>query len=309
MAMNKHQQLELLHINRQQLQQNNAYGFEFLQEMNQSLADQTDEEVQLSLQFNNSLMQFYFHSNYQKAIEISLAALNKYPHSIYHANTAQHNSFIGVCYTFLAEYNAAEEYLNKALHLAETVQEEKPFLVTTILQSLFENNLYRKGNPEQAVAYLNRALHILEQHPDPIRTSGCLMQLGTFYFEQQNFDTALDYFGKAATGYEENYDLQNMAILYCNTGRCYYHQHQLDEAEKNLLKALNLCFKAATPDNTGLCNYHLGQLYQAKKDWQTAHRYTQTSTAIFETTGNQIELRTTEKLLKEIEEQLQNSKQ
>jgi len=298
--MTKEYILELLATNRQQIQENSYYGLEFLEQQNKQLANETDEEVQLNLQFNNSLAQFYFHSNFRKSIEIALTVLNKYPGSTYYAAVGQLYSFTGACHTFINEFEKAEEYLTKALEYADKVIEEKPLLKVAVLQSLFENSFHGKQDPEKAVAFLKQALAVLIEHPEPARLCGCLLQLGLHYLEQADYATALSYLNRAEAGYEQNINLQNMAIVLCSTGRCYYKQGKLDLAEKSMLKALTICHKAATPDNTAFCNFHLAEVYVAQKNWLKALDHAQNSQVIFEEIDNQIQLQEVNKLLIEI---------
>lgn len=306
-AMTKENILEILLINRQQIQENSYYGLDFLEEQNKELANETDEEIQLVLQFNNSLAQFYFHSNYQKALEICVTAINRYPNSAYTAALAHHHSFAGVCHTFLAQYDKAEEYLNKALDLAEKVRAEKPNLVVAVLQSLFENSYYRKDAPEKSVSYLKKVLAVLIENHDTERLCGCQLQLGQHYYGQGDYVTALSYFNSAAIGFEDIMHLQNMAISYNHIGMCYLKMGQPDRAETALQKALSICFKAATPDNTARCKYNLAQVYVAKKDWIKALDFAQNSISIFEDTGNRVEKDEVEQLLSRIADQLQQA--
>jgi tetratricopeptide (TPR) repeat protein len=305
--MTKENLLEILLINRQQIQENSYYGLDFLEEQNKELANETDEEIQLVLQFNNSLAQFYFHSNYQKALEICVTVINRYPDSSYTVALAQHHSFAGVCHTFLAQYDKAEVYLNKALELAEKVRDEKPNLVVSVLQSLFENSFYRKDAPEKSVSYLKKALAVLIENHDAERMCGCQLQLGEHYYGQGDYVTALSYFNSASTGFEDIMHLQNMAIAFSNIGMCYLKMGQLDRAEAPLQRALSICFKAATPDNTARCKFNLAQVYAARKDWIKALDFAQNSLSIFEDTGNRVEKEEVEQLLSRIAEQLQQA--
>ena len=174
-----------------------------------------------------------------------------------------------------------------------------------MLQSLFENSFYRKDNPEHAVTYLKQALAVLIDNHEPMRMYGCLLQLGSHYYEQGDYTQALSYYQRAAEGFEEAMHLQNLAIANSSIGLCYYMQGKLQEAEKQLLKALTLCQKAATPDNTAHCNYNLARVYVAQKNWLNALQRARVSQAVFMETNNQALLNDVNQLLVTIGKHLQ----
>ena len=299
--MTTSQILELLKTNREYLQKNSDFALNDLHDLSLQYSNHADEEVQLSLAFNQSLAQIHFYSQYAKAIENSLQAIEKYKESEHVSLLERHHWVTGHAYAHIGEHAHAENYLSQALQLLEDFSPVPYAQKTNVLYSLAINNHYRGGEAKVSTAYLQQILAMPETASVPTRKASSLNGIGTFCVQAGNYEEALEYYISALKIYEDDYDLQNMAACYSNLGGCYLRLIDLEKAEPYLNKALELRIKVGTPEHLAISYFNLAELSKAKKQFPLALENLNKSREILVRLNNQASLKQADELLQEIE--------
>lgn len=298
--MNTSQILDLLKTNREYLQRNSDFALNDLHDLTAQYANHSDEEVQLSLAFNQSLAQIHFYSQYAKAIENSLQVIEKFKESKNLSLLERHHWVTGHAYAHIGEHRHAENYLLLALQLLENFSPVPYAQKTNVLYSLAINNHYSGGDAKVSVGYLQQILEMPETATVPTRKASSLNGLGTFCMQAGNFEEARGYYLSALKIYEDDYDLLNMAACYSNLGGCYLKLLDLEKAEIHLYKALELRIKVGTPEHLAISYFNLAELNRQQKKYVVAIDYLNKSREILIRINNQTSLKKTDEQLLEI---------
>lgn len=298
--MNTSQILDLLKTNREYLQRNSDFALNDLHDLCLRYANHTDEEVQLSLAFNQSLAQIHFYSQYAKAIENSLQIIEKFKDSKNLSLLERHHWVTGHAYAHIGEHTQAENYLLRALQLLESFSPVPYAQKTNVLYSLAINNHYGGGNAKISIEYLQQILEMPETATVPSRKASSLNGIGNFCMQADNYDEARSYFLSALKIYEEDYDLLNMAACYSNLGGCYLKMVNLEMAETNLNKALDLRIKVGTPEHLAISYFNMAELNKLKKQYSLALDHLNKSRAILLRLDNHASIKQADELLNEI---------
>lgn len=305
--MNTTQLLKLLVTNRELIVRNNAHAEEHLHMLAEDFAHIKDEEVLLALELNRSLAEKHLHSNYKKAIEISLKAIDTFKGSPHTFFIARHYWVVGHSYIQLGQHDEAEVNLNKSLQTVMDDEDSMTTIKTDALIALAMNEEFRNGfsGSPKAAEYIKQGLELLKDERFAIRRAGCLMGLGNVVINAGNNEEALQIYMQAAEIYEGVFDLVNMAAVYSNIGTCYIQRHQFDKAEEYLTKSLDLRVKLGAPDETSISYYNLAVVYKETNRLADARDLLLKSKEILLKTGNKPHLKKTNAQLKEVESLLQ----
>ncbi len=298
--MTSSQILELLKTNREYLQRNSDFALNDLHDLALQYSNHADEEVQLSLAFNQGLAQIHFYSQYAKAIENSLQAIEKFKASNHTSLIERHHWLAGHAYAHIGEHIHAENYLLQALQLLEDFSPVPYAQKTNVLYSLAINNHYRGGDSKISVAYLQQILEMPETESVPTRKASSLNGIGMFCVQAGNYEKALTYYLPALKISEDDYDLLNMAACYSNLGGSYLRLMNLEKAEGYLNKALDLRIKVGTPEHLAISYFNLAELNRQKKKYPLALDYLNKSREILVRIDNQASLKQADELLQEI---------
>lgn len=136
--MTKRDKLKILEINRQDIQRNIEYARRFLKDFELAHQKETNADVQLSLQLNKSLAEFYSHADYDACIHISSLALERYGATGDPYFVITHLNILGGAYTILKQYPEAESYFSQAIALASN-EPSYAHLLVNIYQQMTEN--------------------------------------------------------------------------------------------------------------------------------------------------------------------------
>ncbi|MBC7862981.1 MAG: tetratricopeptide repeat protein [Bacteroidia bacterium] len=169
---------------------------------------------------------------------------------------------IGIVYQNEGDQKSAIDYLLKSLKMSEEIG----------LKKLYANNLANIGNVyrklrinKKALAYFERALKINEEMNDQVAFSKNLGNLGNIYLEEGNYPEALRYYKKALIIGEKLGDKDAIATDLGNIGLLYTKTGKLNEAEESLLKALAISNEIKAIDLVEGHELCLSELYKAMK--------------------------------------------
>ena len=297
--MTKRDKLKLLEINRQDIQRNIEYARRFLRDFDQANQKETNADVQLSLQLNRSLAEFYSHANYNACIDISSAALERYGATGDPYFVITHLNILGGAYTTLKQYQEAEAYFSKAIALASN-EPSYAHLLVNIYQQITENCLQQEGAMDKALEYTDKSLELLNEYPKPILLYRVFLQRGNIYSDQGRYEIAVDYYDKALAGFAEDYELFLMATTYIAMGRCHLKNNAVGLAKMNLLEGLKLGEKAGHPENTVWNNIYLAEVYQRENNIKEATNHANVARHIAESIKNVSLIAEADKILGEV---------
>ncbi|HLP53123.1 MAG TPA: tetratricopeptide repeat protein [Chitinophagales bacterium] len=284
--MDARQLVKQIRDNRELLVRNNQLAFEHFQMLKQNYVHLINEEVALNFALSEALYAQQARSDYRQAIDISLAALDKYKTSVFKNLVAMHMRNIGHSYAHLGEFALAEMYLVEAL---DNLDESEPNYKSN--KALILNNLamtceFKAAGHEKAIDYLNQAIELLAGDNDRVKRANCLMGLGNIYNTMNNLPEALDKYRQAAGVLEGNYSLADMASAYNNMGNCYLKMQELELAESYHQKAFDLRMKLGTPYPIGVSYFNLGMVHKTRGRLEQAGEYLNRACKMIEELGD-----------------------
>jgi tetratricopeptide (TPR) repeat protein len=283
--MNSEQLLKQVFINRELILQQSANAHEHLEMLQREYAHLIKGEVAITLEMNKALSELYFNSDYAKAMEISIAAIERFKNSPYHTPLAFHMKMVSTCHMHLGENDLAERYLLEAL---ETLSPDDKDYITNradMFYSLAQAEEAKDRKSPKMADYLLQALSLLSADTDSVRKANCLLGLGNYYINIENPKEALRHFEEAVIAFEKRYLLQHMSNCYSNMGTCYLMLQDFENAEKYMQKALDLRVKSGSPDNLAISYSNFGRLYKSLHQLDKAEEFVAKSQSIAEEIG------------------------
>ena len=281
--------LEMIASNREFLMQNSGIALDNLKALHRNFDSETDEACIMSLSLNDSIVMMRFHSDFEKSIQLSQSILAKYPDSPHPYFTAFHLKIIGRCMAWISEFENAENTLLSALKACNQVadQNDKLKLKVDILHDLAMANEKAQKDPQKSIGYLETALELFEGSSLEISKGICLMGLGILKFNIDHNEEALKYHKQEEQKFENNYSYPNLASAFNNLALCYNKSGQNEEAEKYLLRALDMRMTLGNKDEVSECYFNLGFFYdlmgrsdEAMSAMQSSYDYAIESTNI-----------------------------
>lgn len=140
----------------------------------------------------------------------------------------------GIFFEFLAEYDKALQYYNKALSIEENTLDEKNSMLV-ITHSNIGMVYLRQGNYDKAMEHCEKANTILksiqgETQPHVVAT--LYNNIGSIFQKQGNYNKAIEYFDKALTIWRSTLDTYDpvLATPYNNIGSIYEDQGDYNKA-------------------------------------------------------------------------------
>ena len=263
----------------------NQLALKQLETLQRDFTHLINEEIALNIAFNISLWELYFSSNYSKAIDNSMATLDRFKNSDNKYMLAMHLKMAGHCYAHTGEADLAERYLLEALETLST-DPEYCAIRADILHELAMTTEYRDATSEQIKDYLLSAIELLYGEKHKVRKANCLMGLGNYYNNINEMLLALEYYKQAAETFEQKNVVSNMGNCYSNMGSCYLKLRDYAEAQKYLDKALELRLQSGSPEQLGISWFNLGVLYKERREFALADEMLLKALHIVEQLGN-----------------------
>lgn len=174
---------------------------------------------------------------------------------------------MGLIYDSRREYEIADTYIQKALHLAKKNESDKQ--VARILNNLGGLDLNR-GNYAEALQYYYDALALSELLKDKPMMSMVYNNLANVFYFRKDLDNAVVFYRKAMAIDQELNDSLGILIGFNNLGELYLSMGNYPLALENLTMA-NLLSKRLQNKEVGLASLvSLGQLFFEQKDYVKA---------------------------------------
>lgn len=189
------------------------------------------------------------------------------------------------------KFAEALEAFDQALHIRREIEDLVGVAVTL-------NNLGTIAQDQQdfprALSIFNEALAVAKQVGDTTRVALVLINLGELHYRMGNLDQAIDVLKQAESSYEELGDKLALAETHRGLGKAYLLQKDLLKAREHISRAVDLFAEVRSKVHLGGALRTLGEI-TAAGGWGSSHtrsarEYFARAVAIFEQTGNEVEL-------------------
>lgn len=128
------------------------------------------------------------------------------------------------------------------------------------------------GNKVKAIEASYKALSIYEQLNKQPEIAHCMLQIGEFYYEDENYPEAINFMERSIAKFDSLGKLQTVAFAAINLGEAYRLNGALNKAIASFMKALALV--ESLTDNQeivlGYAKGNLGMAFSKKADYQDA---------------------------------------
>lgn len=149
---------------------------------------------------------------------------------------------------------------------------------------------YRNINREKALEYGQRALDLGNRTGYAKGVAQAYNDMGIIYYDQEDFDKAVDAYRKAYTIRQQHKDVRGMAALHNKIGIIYQKTGDFDKALAEQQQALTLFEKAGYEMGISYSLNNIGIVHQNMGNYEEALRYQERSIAIKEKIGDRFGL-------------------
>lgn len=213
---------------------------------------------------------YSFKGNLAKSGESMEASLEYFTQS-------NNNRGILNCYNSLAyiheqnkDYNKAYEYINKAINLAEVIQDSAA--MAEYYNSL--GNIYiDQALITQALDVYFKALRLWESIDDSLGMAIAYGSIGNMYLYQNEFDKALDYFQRKVSISRNANQHWEVSKTYNSIATTYNSKGEQDSALYYFKSALQLNYQMNYNPGIARSFYNLSKTYFLGKEFDTARNY------------------------------------
>ena len=248
-----------------------------------------EHDNEVAVDFYYSLAsQFYFISNYDKAIEYYEKSLDIGLKKNDLQNSSVENSFnqLGSIYNDKGEFDKAIEYYQKSLTIKlNTFGNQHPN--TAISFNNLGDAWYKKEHFKVAIEFLEKSLVIDLKtfgywHPS---TAVTFNNMGNVLSDKKEYDKAIEYYQKSLTIKLNTFGNQHLstAITYNNLSDAYIEKKEYDKAIEFIEKSLTIDLKLLGDQHpsSAISYFNLGSCYEGKKQYYKSKKYYQKAYEIF----------------------------
>jgi tetratricopeptide (TPR) repeat protein len=148
---------------------------------------------------------------------------------------------LGIFNTSKGKFYKAEEYLIKAIELAE-----KAGFITELASSyrIIAGVYYERGNLSKAINYVYKALGLYEKDGDYEGIASCYNNIGLLYKRDRKYSKAIANYYKGLNLVEEHQLQNNKISFYTNLGISYRYLNKTDSSYYFQKKAITECIRA-----------------------------------------------------------------
>jgi CHAT domain-containing protein len=147
---------------------------------------------------------------------------------------------IGMCLIYLEEPNEALHHWNKALQIAEEVEDVVNQIdLVNKLGALFEQH----GEPHRAIACLNKLLQIHAEQGDKDSELAVLGSLASISYETEDYEMAVKHYEEILERAEALGDRELIGKVYSNLGTAHQELENVEEAQNYYQKSLDIALE------------------------------------------------------------------
>ncbi len=182
--------------------------------------------------------------------------------------------------------NISESYKYGNLALDEVEKINDSLQKAKVLKSMAISS-YIDGKYNIAIEFTYKALNIFSQLADKEGVAACYNNIGLFYEEKGEADSALKYYKKSFYYEKLRGDKLGMAYSYLTIGNAFYYKDELINALDNYFKGLKLMQEINNDDGIARFYNVIGVIYEDSKKYEKALEYYSKAEEIFIKQGNE----------------------
>lgn len=293
--------VKLITENRSMIQRHMQDAVQNLDLLKRDCLEINDDLLDLNLLLNAALVETCFHSRYDKALKISLKALEDFQQCRGSNAFSWHYRIAGECYIMLDHFEDAMHCLKQALLEVNEAEEDASLLKIESLLMLAMNNENKDIPGDESVELMSEAIALAEKSSYKSRLAGCHMGMGNVLQNRGRFKEALHYFELSAREFEKEYDLRDMAAAYSNIGTSYIGMQNFEKAEEYLLKSVELRRQFSSPDQLSISYHNLAIVYKEIGDLKRSREMLVLCRDILHAHGNKAFLESTHRMIEDLE--------
>ncbi len=189
---------------------------------------------------------------------------------------------IGVRYLGQSDYTAAEEYLVKALQLAQKQNNKRGIAWTkSYLGQLYEY----KGDYAQALSYYEQGLKLTEEIGDTLGAAHAYGNVGLIQWHLGQYDEAIESHRKSLDLFDNIHNIMGKARAYSNLGEIYEDLGNYPKALENYIAALKIAEEKKFKLGIAISYGNIGTIYGYQKNYNEAIKNYEFSLRTYEEIG------------------------
>jgi transcriptional regulator with GAF, ATPase, and Fis domain/Flp pilus assembly protein TadD len=214
---------------------------------------------------------FFYLSDYDNALEEYMKSYRNYDLAQNELGVAESMNGIGSVYYAIDENKKAIQYLSRSLESCEILKNEG--LKQKVLDGLGKAHKHL-GDYAKALEYLNQCIGLIETTNGSSHVKAhALNNIGDVYYKNNDFSQALSFFEKSFALRKDTGFLTGQAESLNNIAKTYIAQRKYDQAEIQLLQALQIAKRTKSMEVESEAYRLLGELAENKRDFKTALTY------------------------------------
>ena len=176
---------------------------------------------------------------------------------------------------YIADYDSAMEYFQRAMHNSSELSEDKTSLKIKAINSI-AGTYYILAEYDKTIQLNNTALDICRKNYGEVHANvaNCYNNIGMLYNTMGNYEKALEFYEKSLLIRKEVYDESHseIAVSYSNIGAVYLKLNDFDNALKYGNMALDMSKSIFGENNPQVAiDYNnIGNMYLSKGDYEKA---------------------------------------
>lgn len=213
---------------------------------------------------HTNLTLFYIKDeNYREALDHATLALNIFESLSDDYQIAMTLRTIGTTYSLLNQSDQSLDYFLRALMIFEDIEKQEEIAVTVMV---IGNVFSQWGQTEKALRFFERGLTIYEDMGDYQGVLTSENRLAQSLMTLRRFEEATAHLERALVIADENSAFSLLANLYTSMGELYYHQFQLNTAQKYFLEALDMKRTSGDAGEIAVALSDVARVYQEAGD-------------------------------------------
>ena len=210
--------------------------------------------------YNNRGWCYYRKSEYRKAEEFLLKAINEFEKLKNPKFLSVSHSNLGWVHFSQSHFPEAIKYFLLSMEEAEAANDDEGVAIILYSIGVVYN---RQNNTDEARKYFFQALEMEEKLNRPLKKATSLSGIGNSYTKDGNFDKALEYLQQALVIYTESNDQYQVGFINENIGDSYNGMKDYDKALRHFFIAKEKYIEAGFKEDIAYINMRIGTTYKA----------------------------------------------
>ncbi len=246
-----------------------AQDHELMDSLRRVIPTRKDDDSMKVLQMN-SLAFEYSYIDLDSGKRIAEKALELAEATNFKRGKAGIYNTIGTIYHDQANFQKAVECFTIARKFSEQGTYKSMKHMSAVIYANLANTYESMGDYGNAKHYMFESLRMFRELKDSKRFTSCYLNIGILYFESGNTDSAMYYYNEAIKFPSEKAGIN--ASVHTSIAKCYLSKNQLEEAEKEMLIALDIIKDLNSEYYEASYTNSLGEIYIRQGKYNEAEK-------------------------------------